>query len=144
MLNPKKRRKWTLNNAAGSPFELWISILTIVNVVSFLLRPEANPIHDLVYPWDFLWAFMYALAGVAIFIGLVRERSAHFEASGLLLLLAGLAVQLAVFGTLGVSTLTGTWGTFVSLSTLSLIAIWRLKIITKASKAIQKMEENQD
>ncbi len=126
--------KWSIKRARTSPFELWVSIVAIVNVVGFFARGEQNPIHELVAPWDTVWAVTYAIAGVLMFIGMVRERSSHIEAAGLCLLLGGLIVQLIVFAALGVSALNGTWGTLVSLGSLSVITVWRISMLIKASR----------
>jgi hypothetical protein len=137
----KKERKWSFKNAAGSPFELWISFLAIINVIGFITRRDANPVHLLVYPWDAVWAGVYFVAGILIAIGLLRKNSAHFEAGGLVLLLAGILVQIVVFGTLGVASLNGTWGSLVSLASLGAITIWRFSILNKISKNIIKHGE---
>ncbi len=127
-------RRWSLKRARASPFELWVSIVAMVNVVGFFLRPDANPIHELVSPWDSIWAVSYGIAGVLMFVGIVRERSSNIEAAGLCLLLGGLIVQLIVFASLGVNALNGTWGTLVSLGALSVITVWRIAILIRASR----------
>ena len=130
------RRRFSLDRARQSPFELWVAIVAIVNVVAYFTREDANPVHELVAPWDTVWAVTYAIAGVLMAVGLLRERSANLEAAGLLLLLGGLLVQLLVFASLGVATLTGTWGTLVNLGSLTVITVWRVRTLVRASRNI--------
>lgn len=129
------QRRWSLRNARNSPFELWVSIVAIVNVIAFVLKPNANPIHVLVAPADLVWAIIYGLAGALIFVGLIRADSSQLEAAGLVLLITGIAVQLIIFGTLGVATLTGTWGTLISLGSLAALTVWRFRVLAQASRA---------
>lgn len=135
-----RERRWSLSNASNSQFELWISIVTVVNVITFFTRPEVNPVHELVSPLDGIWAVMYALAGILIAVGVLRTKSANFEAAGMVLLIVGLAVQLVVFGTLGVASLNGTWGTLISLGSLAYLAIWRFRVILRTSRQLEKKE----
>jgi hypothetical protein len=137
----RRRRRWSFANAASSPFELWVGIVAMVNVVGFLTKPDANPIHLLVAPLDAVWACTYGVAGALLFVGLVRDRSSHLEAIGLALLLGGILVQLIVFGTLGVTSLNGTWGTIVSLSALGVIAVWRMQILLSSSRRLKRLDK---
>lgn len=129
-------RRWSFRNAVGSPIELWLSVVCMVGVAAFVTRPTASPIHQLVSPWDAIWAIVYGVAGVCIFVGLVRARSANIEVAGLSLMVCGIAVQLVVFASLGVSTLTGTWGTIVSLGGLGLAIVWRISTIVRISRSL--------
>jgi hypothetical protein len=115
-------------------FTSWIGCVAAINVISFFLYPGLSPIHDLIAPWDTLWAVTYGLAGILIFIGIGWERG-NAEAAGIILLIGGALVQVLVFSAAGsVRSLTGTWFTVTNLSLLAIFASGRLWELLKASK----------
>jgi hypothetical protein len=89
-------------------FQTVIAVLVLINVVVFIQNPAANPVHELTQPWDTLWAITYGMAGLFMVVGIARTRSAHIEAAGLFLLMAGALVQaltyLPLMGELGAVT----------------------------------------
>jgi hypothetical protein len=126
------RVRFSFRNASGSPFELWVGIVAIVNALFYDV--DRNPIHALLKPWDQVWVVLYGIAGAFIVYGLLRNRGSRIEAVGLIMLIGGLVIQITVFASLGVPTLTGTLGTLITLSTLVCLVVWRLRILLRASK----------
>lgn len=125
-----------LKHLLAGGVESWIAFVAIINIVSFFLYPERNPIHLLVAPVDTLWAISYALAGVLILVGIGKER-ANIEAAGLMLLISGALIQVLVFAAVGsVRSLAGTWFTILNLLLLAVFASGRVWQILKTSRFI--------
>lgn len=128
--------RYAVRRLLARDFQSWVALLTVVNVLAFFFHPTPNPIHELVHPWDTLWALTYGAAGVLMLIGIIRPKSAHIEAAGLMLLIAGLLVQILVFASLGVPTLIGTWFSVFTLSTLVVFAAARVTTLVKSTRML--------
>lgn len=132
----------TLRRMSLAPFEVWVGLITVINVASFVQDPSRNPIHVLVTPWDGIWAFTYGIAGVLMLVGIFRENSAHIEAAGLCFLMAGVTVEILVFASFGVTSLNGTWFTIAVLGLLVVSAVVRLRSLVATSRRIGRQDSS--
>lgn len=111
--------------------------MAVANVIGFFRDPTRNPIHAIAAPWDSVWAVMYGIAGALLLISFIARRPlANLEAGGWCLIAAGAAVQVVVFASFGVGSLSGTWLTVAILGLLFVIAIYRVVAIRSSGRVV--------
>jgi len=115
--------------------DAWIAVAALANVLGFFRDPSRNPIHAVAAPWDSLWAVMYGIGGLLLLVAFALKRpTANIEAGGWALIAAGAIVQVVVFASFGVGSLSGTWATVTILALLVVIAVYRILSIRRAGK----------